>query len=603
MTRLAKGATFFSLLLAAPAMSGCGMDDESQPDPTVTTAEPIINGSTVTSDTWGSPFWGCSSTLLRNGWLITAKHCGPAAGDSVNLLNGQTATMTNPLWVHPSLDVVIARLTAPLTPSGSAATRGPYPLYKGSENRLLNKNIYCQGWGVNFCPDDGGACGGFGTLRSGNLHVDVVNTGLPGFCNGSAGCFRTDFSTGQRVGGGDSGGGCMLTGSIVDWDRMVGVISGTSTTENFHVSAAWFRDWANGIIGTAPTFGALTGYERGDLVNTVDYVNPSSHIIELSAAPGNWSRADLTTFIGGVNAVGNPTAFVRWDGFSSVAFRSSDGHIQEFSLQDDAGWQKLDLTVRTSAPLAAGNPTSYSRSDRTGVVMYRSTSNHVIELSFDTAGNWWANDFNNLFGTPTATFDPVGYVRADGLNAVVYRSADGHIWEFALPIGGNWSNADLSVIAGASATIGQPRPYTRQDGMSAVLYHSSFDSGAHELELTPVGWRDVNLTSITNAPVPVTDPLGYVRADGGAAVVYISADHHIRELTWNGSSWSAADLTNQAVGAPLTSGSSLSAYVRSDRVSAVVFRTSDNHVHELRRKHDSTTWIHADLTAAAGGVI
>jgi hypothetical protein len=585
----------------AATVFGCGVEGDNEP--VTTTTDEIINGTTVTTDTWGSPFYGCSSTLLRDRWLLTAKHCNPSNGSSVTLLNGQTAVTEDPKFIHPSLDVMIVHLSAPLTPSGTAATRGPYPLYRGSEAQMLNKTIYGQGYGVNSC-DGNGNCTGFGTLRSENVLVTVVNTGLPGFCDGSAGCFRTAPTNGQRTAAGDSGGGTMLKNASAPLNRVVGSVSGSSVTEDFHVSAVWFRDWANGIIGTAPTFGGVTGFESNDLTNGVLYVNGSNHLIDLSRSTGGtWSRTDMTTQAAAPTASSNPTAFVRWDGAMSIAFRSSDDHIQEISLPHGGGVQKRDLTTTTGAPAAAGNPASYGRGDRIGIVMYRGTSGQVEELSLDPSGSWFANDLAAVTGAPATASDPVGYVRSDTASAVVYRSSDDHIRELVLPMGNFWSAFDMTALFSLPLAAGQPRPYTRPDGVSAVLFRGKNDNHIYELRLTGGTWILTDLTVATNSSASLSDPFGYVRADGVAAVVFkTSGDFHIRELSLSGGTWTKADLT-AAAGAPAANGVGMSAYVRSDRFSAVVYRTSDNRLHELRRAIDGTTWTETDLTTAVGGTI
>jgi hypothetical protein len=592
--------------LAGTAL-GCGVEEGVEEGEQAVTTEngEIVNGDLVSSDTWGSPSWGCSSTILGNRWLLTAKHCNPSVGVTAFLTNDRSTTVTfqNPIFVHPSLDVTMVRLSGQLTPAGTVASRGPYSLYRGSEAQLVNTSMYCQGWGINQC--NGGTCTGDGNLHSENTTITVVNTGLPGFCDGSAGCFRTSHTATQHVGAGDSGGGCMRKSAInSSLNRVVGTISGNSTTEDFFVSVPWFRDWANGIIGSAPTFGAVTGFESNDLTNAVFYVNASSHLIDLSrSTAGTWSRTDLTTQAAAPNAASNPTAFIRWDGSASIAFRSGDNHVQEIALPHGGGLIKRDLTATTGAPAAAGNPASYGRPDRIGIVMYRGTSGQVEELSLDPSGTWFANDLAAVTGAPTAATDPVGYVRADTTSSVVYRSGDNHIRELTLPMGGFWGAFDMTALFSLPAATGQPRPYTRPDGVSVVLFRGQSDNHVYELALTGGTWVLTDLTSVTGSGASLSDPFGYVRADGVAAVVFKTAsDLHIRELTLSGGTWSKADLTALA-GAPSAGGLGMSAYVRSDRFSAVTYRTSDNHLHELRRAIDGTSWTDTDLTNAVGGTI
>ena len=72
-------------------------------------------------------------------------------------------------------------------------------------------------------------------------------------------------------------------------------------------------------------------------------------------------------------------------------------------------------------------------------------------------------------------------------------------------------------------------------------------------------------------------------------------DNHIRELFLGSSGWGTGDLT-AATGAPSAS-SDPSAYLRGDDISAIVFRTADNHVHELFL---TSRWGTGDLSVASG---
>lgn len=73
----------------------------------------------------------------------------------------------------------------------------------------------------------------------------------------------------------------------------------------------------------------------------------------------------------------------------------------------------------------------------------------------------------------------------------------------------------------------------------------------------------------------------FVRSDGISSVPFVSSDKHVRELSFNGATWSKGDLT-ALTGAALADGSSFPrGYVRADNVSAIVYVSGDNHVREL----------------------
>ena len=82
--------------------------------------------------------------------------------------------------------------------------------------------------------------------------------------------------------------------------------------------------------------------------------------------------------------------------------------------------------------------------------------------------------------------------------------------------------------------------------------------------------------------------------------MYRGSDNHIHELFLfnGGSAWGTGDLT-AAAGATPTAGDP-AAYVRSDGVNAVVYRGSDNHIHELFLLNGGSAWGTGDLTAATG---
>jgi hypothetical protein len=585
-------------LLIVTGLVGCALEGPDGAEPLGEDSQAILNGTTVTTDTWGSPSLpGCSGTLLRDRWLLTAKHCGVSAGTTISLLSGATATLTNPIFNHPTLDVTIARVSASLIPSGAATTNGPFQLYRGSTDQLLNKTLFCQGWGAFSCP--GGNCTGGGTLRSASLLVDQVNSTFGG-CAGN--CFRlTMNASGQLEAPGDSGSSCLLTPGDTQKNKVTGVLSGwDGSTKDYHILAPRFRDWASGIIGAAPSIGALTGFERADLTSSVAYVNSSNHVIELSFF-SNWGRSDLTSALGTVSSSSNTSALVRSDGYSSIVFRSSDNHIREIFRQHGGGLGVGDLSALTGAAAAAGNPAAYGRSDQVAAVVYRGTDNRIRELSLVPGFGWGVNDLLSVTGAPLAAGDPVGYVRADTVNAVVYRSSDNHIRELSLAIGGSWQTLDLSATTGAVAATGKPFPYTRSDGVSVVLFRSS-DNHVRELALVSGTWFVSDLTVAAGAPIAASDPIAYVRSDGISVVLFKGTDNRIRELSLSALGWGTSDLMT-ASGGPAANGVGLGAFVRADRANSVIYRTSDNHVHELKLAKGGSSWQHNDLTVLVGGDI
>ena len=340
--------------------------------------------------------------------------------------------------------------------------------------------------------------------------------------------------------------------------------------------------------------GNPAAYARSDGASSVLHLDSANHIKELFLIGPSWGHGDLTASAGAPAAAGNPAAYVRSDQVNSVVFRGADGHIRElFLLFGSGAWGVSDLTAITGAPAASGDPSGYVRSDGVNAVVYRSNNGHIQELSIALgSGHWGAGDLTALAGAPLAAGDPVGYARAGGTNSVVYRGVDGHIHELFL--GAGWGTGDLTALTGAVSTVGNPSAHVRSDGVDSVVYRGT-DNHIHELFFVPGrDWGTGDLTSLTGAAPAAGNPSAYTRADGIDAIVFRSTDNHVRELYLAGG-WGTGDLT-ALTGAP-NSVSDPRAYVRADGVSDVVFRSADSHVHELYFLPD---WRTADLTLASG---
>jgi hypothetical protein len=111
-----------------------------------------------------------------------------------------------------------------------------------------------------------------------------------------------------------------------------------------------------------------------------------------------------------------------------------------------------------------------------------------------------------------------------------------------------------------------------------------------------VPWNLNNLTLAAGAPVLAASiPAGYTwDVDSTQHVVYRGTDNHIHEL-WFNSQWNHNDLT-VAAGAPLAVGDPAGYTWDVDHTQHVVYRGTDNHIHEL---WFNGQWNHNDLTVAA----
>jgi hypothetical protein len=98
----------------------------------------------------------------------------------------------------------------------------------------------------------------------------------------------------------------------------------------------------------------------------------------------------------------------------------------------------------------------------------------------------------------------------------------------------------------------------------------------------------------------MSDVTAYRRSDKGNAVLYRGFTNGIYELflPLGASRWQLGDLTGLA-GASVGAAGRPACYVRSDKINAVVYRGIDNHIYELWLPDGGQTWRIQDLTATA----
>jgi hypothetical protein len=111
---------------------------------------------------------------------------------------------------------------------------------------------------------------------------------------------------------------------------------------------------------------------------------------------------------------------------------------------------------------------------------------------------------------------------------------------------------------------------------------------------TPV-WHHVDISALANAPPAAGDPAGYVF--GSEFVVYRGTDNHVHQLsaTGNQGSWSHVDLTT-LTNAPLAAGNPSGLFVNATPF--VFYRGTDNDIHQL--SNNGAQWAHLDLSRLAG---
>lgn len=322
-----------------------------------------------------------------------------------------------------------------------------------------------------------------------------------------------------------------MTGSVVGYHK----VDGTNALVHRNMSnivrqAALVSGWTSSTIqagGGAPSAGAkLSPYRRSDGLNAVVYRSGST-LVELVETSGIWTAYTLP--IGALVPAGDPAAYVRADGLTAVIFRTTGGKIIELLLRGGGvtgGWAVSDLSTLSGAGAnAVGDPTAYVRSDGYTSVLYRNSASGVTELYWTVDAGWGAGNLTGAAGcTDTVSSNPHGYVRNDGTNAVVFRNSNNDIIEMFVS-GSQWQCGE---IGGADLARGEPYPYVRNDGRDVVLYRRS---DGHVMEIANQGgWATWDLTFASGGPAAVSDPVAYLRTDGYNAVVYEVAARSVIEL-------------------------------------------------------------------------
>ena len=268
-------STLLQIALASSGCQGNRPSDQDQDDVT-STRQAIINGDEVTTDTVGTPFFlntglsneedieECSSTLLRDRWLLTAYHCVSMSGtrlapmaDAAELSGtvGNTQAFGIERYapgapnIPTDFDVALVKLGSSLSAPPGHAEPWETPLFAGSSSSLVGNTFHCQGWGRVECPS-----GPLGVLRSADLMVSNLEP------DGSLRFVAN--AIGQVQASGDSGGSCYQFSN--GRNVVIGVNSIGSCEAGFsiHTSAEAVRDWVDTIIDRVAVINGETGTLR-----------------------------------------------------------------------------------------------------------------------------------------------------------------------------------------------------------------------------------------------------------------------------------------------------------------------------------------------------
>ncbi|HYK20894.1 MAG TPA: FG-GAP-like repeat-containing protein [Pyrinomonadaceae bacterium] len=292
-------------------------------------------------------------------------------------------------------------------------------------------------------------------------------------------------------------------------------------------------------LGQSPRpAGDLSAYlDPGAGLQVVLFRGTDAKVHSLYWTTGAVGHDDLSGAAHAPLAAGNPFGyFTTSDNYNHVIYRSANNHLNELYWTGTGAVGHGDLTALASAPNALGDPSPYvDTARRTNVVPYRGSDGHIHSLYW-TTGAVGHDNLTSVAGSPLAAGDPFGYYTAhNDSHQIVYRAANGHLYELWC-VGRNavtfW---DLSAISGAAPAASDPVGYYSPVTNTKHIFYRSADGYLHEIFWTPGGGKpmDRNLTLLAQAPLAVGKPTAYfLAADASHHVVYRGTDNRLHELRW-----------------------------------------------------------------------
>jgi snapalysin len=195
LARVAVVSGLLAAALAVPAQVNAyaGSDD----DPTGDVGTLIVGGSPATQNySWLVYTSGCTGTLIKANWVVTAKHCPTPSSvrvGSINRTSGGTVVAVNGSANNPSSDVKLLRLASSVSHAPAPIPTVGHPV--GTATRII-------GWGL-ACPTRG--CGSAPTVAR-ELDTSVVSDSRCLGINGPLEICTNNTGGNQGACYGDSGG-------------------------------------------------------------------------------------------------------------------------------------------------------------------------------------------------------------------------------------------------------------------------------------------------------------------------------------------------------------------------------------------------------------
>ena len=381
-------------MLAGLGLYGCSAANDSNPDNSEETARassPIINGTEVTNDPIGTPLFHtvpphegwCTSTMLTDRWLLTARHCVTEDSTIMGKVLPYDQFDATPQWgspikaaavvPHPSLDVALVLLESSVVDANGHPRATPLSLGHSGDLNGPFQTVYCQGWGKVSVDTKT-----IGVLRSAQIRV-----------SGASGDGFNVAATGpqhQLPWTGDSGGSCYLF--INGHYQALGVISTcVIDASSCHlVGVERFRDWVEGTIGNAVAVFVDPGYKGW-----------SQSLLPSGPTFGSYNTAQLTI---GDNKI---SSWIVPSNFSANLYRDPNYSNLILSGSGVSGNVPSNVNDQTSSASVSGGAVFYEHGNFGG--QYRlATSASTIYLT----GTVQDNMFSSLFvpaGWTVSMFD------------------------------------------------------------------------------------------------------------------------------------------------------------------------------------------------------
>jgi hypothetical protein len=336
----------------------------------------------------------------------------------------------------------------------------------------------------------------------------------------------------------------------------------------------------------------------------VDDYHLTGEIVGIPAGPLTYEAERRSAEFGTPAAANGPAVCLvpQW-GVQNIIYRDTGGLVHEL-WRDAAG--KTGTTNLTGAaagaPPATGTPCSYvDTAAGQEVVVYRGNDRNVHSLYWSTGAPGHDN-LTGSVGAPAAAGNPAGYFEAAAAtHHVIYRTGDGSLHELY------WAGPDPvghgSIMpAGAPPAAGDPVAYLDATHGTNLVIYRGIDRNIHSLYWSGSGSVGHDeLSAVAGTPPAAGDPAAYYTAgDDVHQIAYRTADGSIYELWWVGnapvSGWS---VTGAAPGAPPAASDPAAYYSPGANTKHIIYRSADNHLHELSWVPGTATPGHVDLTVSA----